>query len=249
MRIERILVSQPQPTHPDAPYSRLSRSLGVEVRSEQFIRVDGISVNEFRKQRILLDRFPMLLLNTRTGVDNYFRLAGELRYSVPESMRYFCTSEAIASYLQKYTVYRKRKVFVSSDGTLGGLLPHMLRFKDERFLMPCSRTSKADPLRVLRKEGLRITRSVMFETVSVPVGHLPIEDYQVLVFYSPFSVESLLASFPNYEQGDQIIAAYGRNTHYVVRKYNLRLDVMVPSARYKNMPEALEAFIRERNGE
>lgn len=221
----------------------------MEMVFADFTRVEGITVNEFRKQKVGFEKFPMVIFTNRTAVDHYFRLAAETRFTVPDSMRYFCLTEPIALYLQKYTVYRKRKVFCSPDGTLEGLIPAMSKYADERFLLPCSRTSKPDVVRSLRKANFKVTRSAMYETVSNPLQELPINSFDLIVLYSPFGVQALMDSFPDYEQGDTLIAALGRNTHYAVRKHNLKLDIAVPSAKFKSIIEALEHCIMPSDGE
>ncbi len=245
MSIKRILVTQPQPTQTlsESPYARIAASTGAEIVYEEFSRVEGTSLNEFRTQRVAFEKFPMVIFTNRTAVDHFFRLTEESRYVLPIDLRYFCISEAVSLYLQKYTVYRKRKIFISPDGTLEGLLPLMEKYKAERFLLPTSKTGKPDTFRTLKKAGFRVTKGIMFHTVSRPLHHLDMQSFDMLIFYSPFGVQALFDSFPDFKQGDTIIAAFGKNTQMAVRKMNLKLSISAPSPRFKSITEAVEQYI------
>lgn len=217
--------------------------MGIEVTYEQFIRIEGISLNEFRKQRILFEKFPMVIFTNRSAVDHFFRLTEEMRYVPSPELRYFCISESVSLYLQKYTVYRKRKIFISPTGTLEGLLPLMEKYKAERFLLPSSKTGKPDTYRTLRKAGFRVTKANMFHTASNPLQHLHLEDFDLIVFYSPFGVQSLFDSFPDFNQGEKVIAAFGKNTQMAVRKRELKLSISAPSTKFKSITEAIEHYL------
>lgn len=247
MKIKKVLVSQPRPEQAQSPYLRMADKLGLEMVFRPFIQVEGLTAYEFRKQKIDFAKFPSIVFTTRTAVDHFFRIAEEIRYTVPETTRYFCTSEQVALYLQKYTIYRKRKIFFPEDGELKTLIKSMQRFKTERFLIPLSDVHKADIPRDIRKEGIRLTKVILYRTVSSPLQDLDINTFDALVFYSPQGIKSLQENFPSFEQGDKVIAAFGKSTHNAVKRAGYTLQVAVPTAACKSMTEALEHFIAENN--
>ena len=249
MKIKRILVSQPQPDPTLPPFGKLAERTGVELVFRPFIHVEGVTSYEFRKQRIDLTKFPSVIFTSRTAVDHFFRLAEEIRYNVPETTRYFCNSENVALYLQKYTVYRKRKIFFPADGTMESLVKMMDKYKKERFLLPLADVHKPDVPKLLRKEGIRFTKVITHRTVSSDLSDVDISQFDLLVFYSPQGIKSLTENFPDFVQGDVSIAAFGATTHKAVKAAGLVLQVPVPTPTCKSMTEALEAYIGEQNGQ
>lgn len=247
MKISRVLVSQPKPDSPDSPFVRLAELTGAAFDFRQFIRVEGVTTYEFRKQKIDLAKFPSVVFNSKTSVDHFFRICEEVRYTIPDSLRYFCLTENIALYLQKYIVYRKRKVFIAEGGALDSLIEQMQKYREERFLFPVSNVQKADQLRDIRKAGIRVTKAVLYNTVSSDIKDVDISSYDLLVFYSPFGIKSLFENFPEFQQGEIKIAAYGKTTHRAAKSAGLTINVPVPSPRFQSMTDALERFICEAN--
>ncbi len=238
------MISQPEPANGKSPYYDFAKEIGAEVTFQKFIHMEGLSAKEFRNQRISLLAYQAVVLTTRVAVDHYFRLAEALRCEIPVEMRYFCLSEAIANYLQKYIVYRKRKIFYSKDASLGGLLAEMKRYKEgNKFLIPLAEVHSNQVPDALAKEGYEHQVAEMYRTVSSDLSHIKINDYDMLVFFSPLGVDSLFDNFPNFEQGDTNIAVFGSSTEDAAKKAGLRIDVTAPNPKAPSMKAALEQFV------
>lgn len=247
MKISKVLVSQPKPTSAYAPYAKLEQSCGIEIVYRPLIHVEGVSAFEFRKQKVDFSKFVGVMFNSKVAIDHFFRLCTELRYQVPDTLLYFCISESVALYLQKYVTYRKRRVFSSESGAMEEMLPEMLKRKEERFLFPMSNVQGPEQMRELKKAGLHIKKAILYNTVSSDVRDLDIQDFDMLVFYSPFGVASLMENFPDYSQGDTKVAVYGRNTQRAAKQAGLKVDVMAPTSKCPSLTDAIEAFICEQN--
>ncbi len=247
LRINRILVSQPKPPIANSAFELLAKKVGVELVFQPFIHVEDVSANDFRKQRIDLTKFPAVIFTGRKAVEHYFRIAKEVRFNVPDELRYFCISKAVADYLQNFITYRKRKIFFSEDGTLESLIKQMERYKEEKFLLPLSDVATPEVARELKKAGLKFSKTILYRTVSTDLSHLDINSFDMLVFYSPQGVKSLKENFPDFQQGSICIAAFGKNTHRAVKTSGLVLNVPAPTATCKSMTEALDLFLTERN--
>lgn len=245
MKIKKILVSQPKPTSDKSPYFDLARKHEVEIIFRPFIKIEGLTTREFRQQRINLSEFTAIIFTARTAVDNFFRLCEEMRISIPDTMKYFCTTEAIALYLQKYIVYRKRKIFAGKTGKLVDLLPFFTKHKNENYLLAVSDVSNAEDAKVLDEAKIHYTRAVMYRTVSNDFGKDEPFDYDMLVFFSPQGIESLMKNFPDFKQGKVAIAAFGVNTCKAVTDAGLRLDIEAPSAKARSMNEAIDIYLKE----
>lgn len=245
MKVSRILIAQPEPQHANTQYARLVEKTEVELTFQPFIRVEGLSAYEFRKQKVDYAKFPCIILTSRAAIDHFFRIAEEIRYTVPETTRYFCQTEQIALYLQKYIVYRKRKIVFAEDGKFSTLIEQMDRYKKERFLLPLPEVFNPELPRELRKAGIRATKCVLFRTVSEELPELKIEDYDLLVFYSAYDLKSLQENFPDYKQGDQKIAAWGKKAQDAVTEAGLDLEIAMPTPQCRSMIEALEKYIQD----
>lgn len=245
MSIKKILVSQPQPTSDKSPYFDVARKHNVEIVFRPFIKIEGLSTRDFRQQRVNLADFTAVIFTARTAADNFFRLCEEMRITVPDTMKYFCTTEAIALYLQKYIVYRKRKIFVGGSGKIADLLPSILKHKTEKYLLPVSDVSNAEDIKVLEDANIDVTRAVMYRTVSNDFGPDEPFDYDMLVFFSPQGIESLLKNFPDFEQKDVAIAAFGVNSCKAVTDAGLRLDIEAPNEKARSMAEAIDNYLKE----
>ncbi|MDE5786158.1 MAG: uroporphyrinogen-III synthase [Duncaniella sp.] len=244
MKVKKVLVSQPQPTQGKSPYFDIAEKYGVEIVFRPFIKVEGLSSKEFRQQKINIPDFTAVIFTARTAIDHFFRLCEELRITIPDTMKYFCTTESIALYLQKYIVYRKRKIFHGSTGKLDDLLPSLLKHKKENFLYAVSDVHK-DDTNVLDTNGINYTKAVMYRTVSNDFGPEEKFDYDMLIFFSPSGIDSLMKNFPDFKQGEICIGCLGATTAKAVRDAGLRLDIEAPSPKAPSMTAALDNFLAE----
>ena len=245
--IKKILVSQPKPSSEKSPYFDIAERHHVEIVFRPFIKVEGVSAKEFRQQKISLSEFTAIVFTSRHAIDHFFGLAKELRFPVPEDMKYFCITEQVALYIQKYVQYRKRKIFYGSTGKFADLIPTMAKHKTERYFVPLSDVHSDEIAQMLDEKKLKHTEGVMYRTVPNDfVGDEPF-DYDLLVFFSPSGVQSLLQTFPNFKQGDMAIACFGPTTAKAIRDAGLRLDLEAPTPKYPSITSALNAFIEEVN--
>lgn len=245
--IKKILVSQPKPSSEKSPYFDIAERHHVEIVFRPFIKVEGLTAREFRQQKILLSEFTAIVFTSRHAIDHFFELAKELRFAVPDDMKYFCITEQVALYIQKYVQYRKRKIFYGSTGKFADLLPTMAKHKSERYFVPLSDVHSDEIAHAMDEKKLKHTEGVMYRTVPNDfVGDEPF-DFDMLVFFSPSGVQSLLHNFPNFEQGNMAIASFGPTTAKAIRDAGLRLDLEAPTAQYPSITGALNAYIAEVN--
>lgn len=251
MKIKKILISQPRPVGDKSPYFDIAARYGVEMVFRPFIKTEGLTAKEFRQTKINLADYTAVILTSRTAIDNYFRLAEESRFKVPDTMRYFCTTEAIALYLQKYIVYRKRKISFGATGKLNDaqLLAAMDKNKKEKFLFPVSDVHNEDPT-ILAEHKLDVTKAVMFRTVSNDFQPDEDKDYDLFIFYSPSGIESLKKNFPDMDsvKGKIAIGGFGPATLKAIEDAGLDADIAAPTPQHRSMPDALAAFL-EKNKE
>jgi len=246
MKVKTILVSQPEPKTETSPYFDLSDKQKVKIDFRPFIHVEGIPVKEVRGEKVNLQNFTAIILTSRNAVDHFFRIAEEMRFKVPDDMKYFCQSEAIAYYLQKYVVYRKRKIYVGPR-SFTELLKLIKKHKTEKFLLPSS--DKLKPLIPveLDKLGVNWTRLDLYRTVVSDLSDLENVFYDVLVFFSPSGIESLLKNFPDFKQNKTRIAAFGNSTVKAVTEAGFKCDIVAPSKETPSMTMALDKYIKEVN--
>lgn len=248
MKISKVLVSQPKPTSDKSPYFDIADKYGVEIVFRPFIKVEGLTAKEFRQSRINLADFTAVIFTARTAVDNFFRLCEESRVDIPDTMKYFCVTESIALYLQKYIIYRKRKIFFGKSGKLDDaqLLAALCKHSKEKVLLPVSDVHK-DNLAMLDQNKINYTKAVMYRTVSNDFTPDEPFDYDMLLFFSPAGINSLMKNFPDFNQEENgiIIGSFGATTAQAVRDAGLRLDIEAPSPKAPSMTAALEAFLKE----
>ena len=244
--IKKILVSQPQPASGKSPYYDIAQKFGVEVVFRSMIKVEGVSVKEFRQQKINLADYTAILFTSRTAVDHYFRMCEESRVNVPDDMRYVCTTEQIAHYLQKYIVYRKRKIAFGTTGKLTDpqFIAAVKKIKKEKFLMPVSDMNHEDSA-CLETLGINLTKAVMFRTLTNDFTPDEPFDYDVLLFFSPSGITSLTKNFPGFDQkvNGKFIGTFGPTTAQAVQDAGLRLDFSAPTPETPSMTAALEKFL------
>ena len=246
MKVKSILVSQPEPGTAKSPYYELAEKNGLKIDFRPFIQVEGVSAKEFRQTRIHILDHSAVIFTSRTAIDHFFRISQELRITIPDTMKYFCISEATAFYLQKYIVYRKRKIFYA-DGRFSDLTSVMKKHKDEKFLVPLSDIHKQEIPTLLDKEGYKYTKAILYRTVSSDLSDLSDIKYDVLVFFSPSGIKSLFQNFPDFSQNDTLIACFGPTTAKAVRDAGLRLDIEAPTSQAPSMTMALEQYIKKNN--
>ena len=246
MKVKSILVSQPKPITDSSPYFDLSKKQKVKVDFRPFIHVEGLTAKDLRQQKIDFSKFSAVVLTSRNAVDHYFRLAEEMRYQVPDAMKYFCQSEAVAYYLQKYIVYRKRKVYIGGK-TFSDLKPLLKKHKDLTFLLPSSDSLKPEVVKVMNGEKLNWKRAIMYHTVCSDLSDLTDVKYDILVFFSPSGIKSLFENFPDFKQDKTKIAAFGKTTVTAAKKMGLKIDIPVPTPETPSMAMALEKYIKEAN--
>ena len=246
-KIKRILVSQPKPESEKHSYSELAEKNNLKIDFRPFIQVEGISVKDFRKERIEILSHGAVIFTSKTAIDHFFRIAEELKICIPDEMKYFCSSESIAFYLQKYIVYRKRKIFYSSSGNIADIMDILMKHKDENFLIPMSNSHKDEIPSLLEKAKIKYTPAVFYNTVCSDLSDLSEINYDVLVFFSPTGIKSLLQNFPGFQQNDIKIATFGSTTAKAATEAGLRLDISAPQPNAPSITMALEQYIREYN--
>ncbi|MCT4700019.1 uroporphyrinogen-III synthase [Tenacibaculum haliotis] len=246
MKVKTILVSQPAPKTETSPYFDLAEKQKVKIDFRSFIHVEGIDGKEVRSQKIDLNNYTAIILTSRNAVDHFFRIAEEMRFTVPDSMKYFCQSEAVAFYLQKYVVYRKRKIYVGTR-TFPELIKSIKKHKDEKFLLPSS--DKLKPLipAELDKLGVDWKRADLYKTVVSDLSDLEDVFYDVLVFFSPSGIDSLFENFPDFKQNETRIAVFGNSTIKAVEDRGLRVDIAAPTPETPSMTMALDKYIKDLN--
>ncbi len=246
MKVKTILVSQPEPKVENSPYFEIQNKHKVKVDFRPFIHVEGVNAKEIRLQKIDLNNFTAIILTSKNSVDHFFRVADEMRYKVPEGLKYFCQSEAIAFYLQKYVVYRKRKIYVGPKD-FADLSPLIKKYKDEKFLLPASDQLNADAPITLNNLKVDWTQAVFYKTVVSDLSDLANVYYDVLAFFSPSGIKSLFSNFPDFEQNDTRIAVFGSTTQKAALEKGLRIDILAPTPETPSMTMALEKYISEAN--
>lgn len=243
MKVKTILVSQPEPKVENSPYTRLIEKEKVKVDFRPFIHVEGVDAKEVRQQKIDLKEFSAIILTSRKSVDHFFRLAEEMRFKVPDTLKYFCMSEAVAYYLQKYVVYRKRKIYVGTH-TFKDLATLIKKYKDEKFLLPSSDVLKPIIPETLNELGVDWKRGIFYKTVISDLSDLSDVTYDVLVFFSPSGIESLFKNFPDFKQNNTRIAVYGNSTIEAAKKAKLRVDISAPTPEAPSMTMAIQNYIK-----
>ncbi len=247
MKIKRILVSQPQPVEAEkSPFVELAEKNNLKIDFRPFIHVEGVPAKEFRQTRVDILSHTGVLFTSKTSVDHYFRICEEMKIQVPDCMKYFCVSESVAYYLQKYIVYRKRKIFFGS-GTFPDLMEVLVKHKEEKYFLPLSEQHNPNIPKTLDKSKLKYSPAILYRTVCSDLSDLGKIDYDLLVFYSPSEIRSLLQNFPDFEQNEIKIAGFGASTAKAVEEAGLRLDIQAPLPEAPSMPKALELFLKEHN--
>lgn len=245
--VKKILVSQPKPTSNKSLYYTISEDFGVEIVFRPFIKVESVTVQEFRQQHINFHDYTAIIFTSRHAIDNYFALAKEARFNVPETMKYFCVTETIALYIQKYTQYRKRKIFFGASGKIDDLIPSMLKHKNEKFLVPTSDVASNCITELLDKNGLNHTECIMYRTVNNTFSkeELKAFDYDMALFFSPTGIKALKETFPDLKDGDLKIGTFGPATAQAARDAGFSLAIEAPTEKYPSMTSALRHYLQD----
>ena len=248
MKVKTILVSQPEPKVENSPYFELQQKHKIKIDFRPFIHVEGVNAKEIRLQKIDLNNFTAIILTSKNAVDHFFRVADEMRYKVPEGLKYFCQSEAVAFYLQKYVVYRKRKIYVGQKDFID-LTNLLKKYKDEKFLLPASDQLNAEAPIILNNLKVDWTQAVFYKTVMSDLSDLADVYYDVLAFFSPTGIKSLFMNFPDFQQNETRIAVFGSTTQKEALEHGLRVDIMAPTPESPSMTMALDKYITKSNKE
>ena len=246
--IKKILISQPEPASASSPYYEIAKRYGVEIVFRPFIKVETLTPKEFRAQKISILDHTAIVFTSRHSIDNFFQLAKEMRIPIPEDMKYFCITETVAQYIQKYVQYRKRKVFFGTTGKIDDLLPTILKHKNERYFLPLSDVHSNDFSNLLDSKNIMHSDAIMYRTVSNDFSKDEPFDYDMLIFFSPSGVKALMKNFPDFRQGNIVIGTLGPATAKAVRDAGLRLDIEAPSPQYPSISAAIDDHLRKANG-
>lgn len=243
MEIQKILISQPEPTE-KSPYAGLEEAFGVAVKFKPFIQVEGVTQKEFRRQHVEILAHTAIVFTARTAIDHFFRISEELRINIPETMKYFCSTEAIALYLQKYIVYRKRKIFFGSGSVESIMKLITTKHKVNKFLLALNDNHKNDLSDAFTKAKLNYTECIFYRTVNADMTKFSLKSYDVIVFYSPADVKSFTENYPNFKQGFKIIATFGAATAKAAEDANLNVTIKAPTPEMPSIKTALEKFLK-----
>ena len=243
MKVKSILVSQPAPTIENSPYITLKKKRKVKIDFVPFIHVEGMTAREVRHQKIDLSKFSAIILTSRNAIDHFFRVAEEMRFPIPNALKYFCLSEAVAFYLQKYVVYRKRKIYVGGR-TFEELSEQIEKYNEESYLIPSADVLSPAIPKKLDELGVKWTQGTFYKTVISDLSNLKNVYYDILVFFSPSGIESLFQNFPDFKQNSTRIAAFGNSTVSAVTEAGLNCDIEAPSPETPSMTMALDKYIK-----
>lgn len=249
LKIKKVLVSQPKPATEKSPYFDIAEKFGVEIDFRPFFKVEPLTSKEFRQQKISILDHTAVVFTSRHAINHFFHLCEELRVAIPETMKYFCVTEAIAVYLQKYIVYRKRKIFFGQTGKVEDLAVVIGKHPKEKYLIPVSDVHKEDLISLLEAKKISYTKAVMYRTVSNDFEDNEKFDYDMLVFFSPSGISSLLKNFPNFEQKDIKIGCFGPTTAKAIKDAGLRLDMEAPTPEAPSITAALEMYLKKHQSE
>lgn len=240
-KVASILVSQPKPER--SPYYEIETKYNIQIDWRPFIQVDGLTEKEFRKQKIRPNAYPCVIFTSRTSIEHFFRICEEMRLKVSDMTKYFCSTETVANYLQKFILFRKRKVF-SGTKSLADIASYFNKHKDAgQFLMPCSDIPNTEAVQFLKTTKIKFQEAIMHRTVNADLSDLKDIKYDILVFFSPMEIKSLFENFPDFVQGATRIAVFGPTAAKAAKDSGLIIDIQAPSVETPSMAMALEQYI------
>lgn len=247
MKVKNILISQPQPADLEkSPYSDLKQKHRVNLDFRKFIKIEGVSASDFRKDKVYIQDHTAIIFTSRNAVDHFFRIAKEMRVDIPDTMKYFCISEATAFYLQKYVQFRKRKIF-NGKQNFNDLIELIKKHKDEKFLLPCSDIHKLSLIKILDENKVNYTKAVIYQTLASDLSDVAIKDYDLLVFFSPAGVISLFKNFPEFKQNSTLVGGFGPTTIKALKDNGLNVDVLAPTKTALSMTVAIDQYLQKAN--
>ncbi len=244
--IKKILITQPRPESEKSPYFELARKYSIELDFHPFIRLEGIPARDFRKQKIEIQNYTGIIFTSRNAIDHFFRMCEEMKVSVPQDTKYFCITEAVALYLQKFILYRKRKVFYGADGTNKSMFDVINKHKaNEKFLYVCSENQQDNEIvNWLKANNCEFTLAFMYRSVSSDIKDILLKtEYDVICFFTPSGVKSLFDNLPKYKQNGTVIGAFGNNTFRAIEEKGLKLEIKAPQPQTPSMVAALDQFL------
>jgi len=244
LKIRKILISQPEPQTEKSPYFDLATKYNIKIDFKPFIHVEGISVREFRQQKINISDYTALIFTSRTAVDHFFRISEEMRITIPDTVKYFCVTESIAFYLQKYIVFRKRKIFYGNNN-FADLMESILKHKEENYLIPLTDPHNSDIPQILNKNNIKHIIGYFYRIISSNMTDINLHDYDIIVFFSPLGIKSLFDNFPTFNQNGLFIGTFGPYTAKVALDAGLQLNVQAPTPETPSITAALECFIKK----
>ncbi|MDD4609472.1 MAG: uroporphyrinogen-III synthase [Bacteroidaceae bacterium] len=247
METKKVLISQPKPSSEKSPYYSLAEKYHFELNFHPFIRVERLSAKEFRSQKISILNYTAIVFTSRHAIDHFFNLCTDLRIAIPDTMKYFCITETVALYIQKYVQYRKRKIFFGHTGKINDLIPTIVKHHSERFFVPISEVHTDELKHLLEENNINHQEGVMYRTISNTMSEEEINSYNMLLFFSPSGVSSLFENAPNFKQEDRIIGCFGPATAKSAKEAGLKLDIEAPTPATPSMTSALEQFLKERS--
>ncbi|MCB0805695.1 MAG: uroporphyrinogen-III synthase [Bacteroidales bacterium] len=247
MKVKNILVSQPQPADLEkSPYNDLISKYKVNVDFQKFIKIEGVTASDFRKDKVYIQDHTAIIFTSRNAVDHFFRIAKEMRVEIPDTMKYFCISEATAFYLQKYVQFRKRKIFHGQQD-FNDLVEIIKKHKDERFLLPCSDIHKLSLVKKLDGSKVKYSKAVIYKTLASDLSEMDINKYDLLVMFSPAGVKSLMMNFPDIKENNKLIGAFGPSTQKALKDAGLKVDIAAPTKTALSMTVAIEQYLEKQN--
>lgn len=247
MKVKNILVSQPQPSELEkSPYKELTKKFKVNVEFHKFIKIQGVTSSEFRKDKVYIQDYSAIIFTSRNAVDHFFRIAKDMRVEIPDTMKYFCISEAAAFYLQKYVQYRKRKIFHGKQNFID-LIELIKKHNEEKFLLPCSDIHKLSLPKLLNDNNINYTKAIIYKTLASDLSDVDIEKFDLIIFFSPSGVKSLFKNFPDFQQNSTLIGAFGPTTAKAIKESGLTLNIKAPTKTALSMTVAIEHYLQKAN--
>lgn len=238
-------MSQPKPATTKSPYFDIAEKYKVEIDFHSFVKVESLSAKEFRQQKVSILNYTAIVFNSRHAIDHFFQLCEQLRVTVPETMKYFCTSETISLYIQKYVQYRKRKVFFGETGRFADLVTIMLKHTGEKYFIPTSEGSTEDYSAYFSNTKIQYKEAVMYRTVSNDISDVDCMSYDMFIFFTPIGIQTLLQNYPDFQQGEKAIGCYGPATAKAVKDAGLRLDFEAGATASTSITAALADFLKQ----
>lgn len=243
-QVKKVLITQPKPDGVKSPYFDLATKYGLTLDFYPFIVVEGIPAKDFRKQKVDIASYSAVIFTSRNTIDHFFRICDEMKVTVSQETKYFCITEAVALYLQKFILYRKRKVFYGADGVNKSLFDVINKHKDnEKFLYPCSESFDSEITNWLKNHSCEFATPVLYKIISNDIKDVIARDYDIICFFTPGGVKSLMENFPKFKQNGTKIGAFGANTFKAAEDAGLTLDIKAPLPQAPSMISALDNFL------